>query len=111
MELCPADRGTGGCMQIVYPLGNKCLDIPDGRSDSGLRPQIWDCSDTNENQMFSLFPYDDNTVEIRAKRSNKCFDIGPPHNTAGSQLFQWVSAQLGLAGVASSGFAFGAWTC
>ncbi len=51
---------------------NKCLDLPEGKTDNGINPQLWDCN----NSIAQQFYYDTKTSSIRTVSDfNKCLDI------------------------------------
>lgn len=40
---------------LIQGVGSKrCLDVPDGSATNGTRLQVWDCSDTNPNQILTV---------------------------------------------------------
>ncbi|RZA22769.1 MAG: hypothetical protein EOP10_14545, partial [Proteobacteria bacterium] len=40
---------------LIQGIGSKrCFDVPNGGTNNGLRLQIWDCGDTNPNQLFTI---------------------------------------------------------
>ncbi|RZA23895.1 MAG: hypothetical protein EOP10_11485 [Proteobacteria bacterium] len=52
----PAPRGPiADGVYLIQGIGSKrCFDVPNGGSNNGLRLQIWDCGDTNPNQLLTI---------------------------------------------------------
>jgi hypothetical protein len=68
--------GTGA---IVSSANGKCLDVTDGSTANGNRPQMWTCTSGNQNQMWTLA---DNG---QVKALGKCLDLAE-NSTANSAV-------------------------
>lgn len=68
-------------------LGNKCLDVADGKEKNGARVQIWDCFDNNDNQKWVR---DGNRL---VWHNSYCLDVTDGNGNAGTALQIWACAK------------------
>lgn len=72
--------------QLRNAASNKCIDVSGGARANGTKIQLWNCSETNENQMFSFrFPtddfckaYDGRTIALRSYHGRYVSARGAP---------------------------------
>lgn len=77
MESCGVDG--------PFKIRDKCIDLPNGKTDVGVKPRIWDCNNTSSQKFF----YDTRSKSIFVMKDyKKCFD------TVGSTLNEGEKIQL-----------------
>ena len=68
-------------------LGNKCLDVADGKSADGSLVQLWDCFDENTNQRWTV-----DNGRIIWTGHNMCLDVNDGIIGNGAALQIWTCA-------------------
>jgi hypothetical protein len=75
-------------MFLTYQNPDKCLDVLDGRFESGQRIQTWDCS-PGWQQMFEFVPGPNGLYQMRPVYDHKCVDVPPADRADLTELRQW----------------------
>ncbi|GIF20717.1 hypothetical protein BJ973_001378 [Actinoplanes tereljensis] len=68
---------------LVSSANGKCLDVTDGSTANGNLPQMWSCTSSNQNQVWTLA--DNGSVQGRGK----CLDIVSGATANGSAVHLW----------------------
>jgi hypothetical protein len=85
----------------VRVFGNKCLDVPEGKTTDGTKLQIWTCSDGNQNQMWD---YNKWTNKITWLNKNKCLDLTDSVQTNGNRMQIWKCSNNNINQVWNAGY-------
>ncbi|MBU2669605.1 RICIN domain-containing protein [Actinoplanes bogorensis] len=73
-----------GDQMIVGAGSNRCLDVPGGRADDGLRIQLYDCHGGPEVR------WSWQNGALVNSRTGKCLDVAGGRTTAGTPVQQWA---------------------
>lgn len=69
-------------------LGDKCLDVTDGKTANGSSVQLWDCFDNNVNQLFTV-----TGQQIKWTNHDMCLDLKDGVTSPQAALQIWQCAQ------------------
>ncbi|KAJ7123657.1 ricin B lectin domain-containing protein [Mycena epipterygia] len=70
--------------QISTFSGTKCLDVPNGSRENGVKLQIWTCTDANTNQVWH-----NHGRQIEWSVLGKCIDLTDGNSTSGQPIQVW----------------------
>ncbi|KAJ7726815.1 hypothetical protein DFH07DRAFT_234705 [Mycena maculata] len=68
----------------ITTFSDKCLDVPNGSTENGVKLQIWTCAEGNTNQMFQ-----NHIGQIEWSGTGKCIDLTNGNSTSGNPV-RWL---------------------
>ncbi|KAJ6556122.1 ricin B lectin domain-containing protein [Mycena capillaripes] len=74
--------------QQLKIFGDKCIDVKDGVNADGTKLQIWDCTEGNTNQLFTVISNAGGLIQWAG--TNKCIDLTNGAMTDNTQLQIWT---------------------
>nr|WP_296069059.1 ricin-type beta-trefoil lectin domain protein [uncultured Actinoplanes sp.] len=75
----PGSTRTG----TITGLGGKCLDVTDGSTANGTRPQLWDCTAGNPNQQWTV------AADGSLQGLGTCLDVADNSTSDGAVVHLW----------------------
>ncbi|KAJ7214166.1 ricin B lectin domain-containing protein [Mycena haematopus] len=73
----------------IVTFGNKCLDVPNGSNENGVKLQIWTCTAGNTNQIWTVHNGDSH---IEWNGTGKCLDLTNGNSASGTPIQLWDCA-------------------
>ncbi|MFL6233109.1 MAG: RICIN domain-containing protein [Thermoanaerobaculia bacterium] len=84
----PSSKAKDTYVSIVNKKSGKCLEVAKGSQDNGARVQQWAYHGA-DNQIWLLWPVDNQHFYITAKHSGKCLDVLDRSFEDGAVIQQW----------------------